>query len=107
MAKHVWIVANLGLPVPICWFIRSLTGLSYRRIGLILAFSFPLQRNLLYGQLYVFLLALIVAGCWCYVKEHYILSGALIAIAAMRRNCVFTESLASRRKHRSERPVVS
>ena len=82
VAKHAWIIANLGLLVPICWFIHSLTGLSYRRIALILAFSFPLQRNLLYGQYYVLLLALIVAGCWCYVKERYILSGALIAIAA-------------------------
>ena len=81
-AKHVWIIANLALLVPLCWFIHSLTGLSYRRIALVLAFSFPLQRNLLYGQYYVFLLLLIVAACWCYVKEHYVFSGALIAIAA-------------------------
>jgi hypothetical protein len=81
-AKHVWIIANLALLVPLCWFDHSLTGLSYRRIALVLAFSFPLQRNLLYGQFYIFLLALIVAACWCYVQEHYVLSGALIAVAA-------------------------
>ena len=81
-AKHAWIIANLALLVPLCWFIHSLTGLSYRRIALVVAFSFPLQRNLLYGQYYVLLLVLIVAACWCYVKEHYVLSGALIAIAA-------------------------
>jgi hypothetical protein len=81
-AKHVWIIVNLALLAPLCWFIRSLTGLSYRRIALILAFNFPLQRNLLYGQYYVLLLVLIVAACWCYVKEHYVLSGALIAVAA-------------------------
>jgi hypothetical protein len=81
-AKHVWIIANLALLFPLCWFIHSLTGLSYRRIALVVAFSFPLQRNLLYGQYYVLLLVLIVAACWCYVKEHYILSGALIAVAA-------------------------
>jgi len=81
-AKHAWMIANLVFLVPICWFIHSLTGLSYRRIALILAFSFPLQRNLLYGQYYLFILALTVAACWCYVKEHYVLSGALIAIAA-------------------------
>ena len=81
-AKHVWIVANLALLVPLCWFIHSLTGLSYLRIALVVAFSFPLQRNLLYGQYYVLLLVLIVAACWCHVKEHYILSGALIAVAA-------------------------
>ena len=81
-AKHVWIIANLALLVPLCWFIHSLTGFSYRRIALVLAFSFPLQRNLLYGQFYVFLLVLIVAACWCHVKQHYVLSGALIAVAA-------------------------
>ena len=81
-AKHAWMIANLAFLVPICWFIHSLTGLSYQRIALILTFSFPLQRNLLYGQYYVFILALTVAACWCYVKEHYVLSGALIAIAA-------------------------
>jgi hypothetical protein len=81
-SKHVWMIVNLALLVPLCWFIHSLTGFSYRRIALVLAFSFPLQRNLLYGQFYVFLLVLIVAACWCYAKEHYVLSGALIAVAA-------------------------
>jgi len=81
-AKHAWIIANLALLVPLCWFIHSLTSLSYRRIALVLAFSFPLQRNLLYGQFYIFLLVLIVAACWCYVKERYVVSGALIAVAA-------------------------
>ena len=81
-AKHVWMIANLALLVPLCWLIRSLTGFSYRRIALVLAFSFPLQRNLLYGQFYIFLLVVILAACWCYVKELYVLSGALIAVAA-------------------------
>lgn len=81
-AKHVWMIANLALLVPLCWLIHSLTGFSYRRIALVFGFSFPLQRNLLLGQFYVLILALIVAACWCYVNEHYALSGALIAIAA-------------------------
>jgi hypothetical protein len=81
-AKHAWIIASLALLVPLAWFVHSLTGLSYRRIALVLAFSFPLQRNLLYGQFYVFLLVLIVAACWCYVRGQYVLSGALIAVAA-------------------------
>ena len=81
-AKHVWMIANLALLVPLCWLIRSLTGLSYRRIAMVLTLSVPLQRNLLYGQFYILLLVLIVAACWCYVKEHFVLSGALIAVAA-------------------------
>ena len=80
-AKHAWIIANLALLVPLCCFIHSLTGLSYRRVALVLAFSFPLQRNLLYGQYYVFLLVLIVAACWSHLRGHYVLSGALIAVA--------------------------
>jgi hypothetical protein len=81
-AKHVWMIANLAFLVPLCWLIHSLTGFSYRRVAMVLAFSIPLQRNLLFGQFYIFLLVLIVAACWCYVKEHYFLSGALIAVAA-------------------------
>src|ERR1700733_11458655 len=81
-AKHVWMLVNLALLVPLCWLLRSLTGLSYQRIGLVCALSFPLHRNMLFGQFYLFLLVLIVAACWAYLKEFYLLSGALIAIAA-------------------------
>jgi hypothetical protein len=81
-AKHVWMLANLALLVPLCWLLRSLTGLSYQRIALVCALSFPLHRNLLFGQYYLFLLVLIVAACWAYLQEFYLLSGALIAIAA-------------------------
>ena len=81
-AKHVWILVNLALLVPLCWLLRSLTGLSYQRVALVLALSFPLHRNLQFGQYYIFLLALIVAACWCYVRKFYAVSGALIAIAA-------------------------
>ena len=82
-AKHVWILVNLALLVPLCWLLRSLTGLSYQRAALVLALSFPLYRNLQFGQYYIFLLALIVAACWCYVRKFYAISGALIAIAAV------------------------
>lgn len=81
-AKRVWILVSLAVLVPLCWFLRSLTGLSYQRVALVLALSFPLQRNLQFGQYYIFLLALIVAACWCYVRKYYAVSGALIAIAA-------------------------
>ena len=82
-AKHLWILLNLALLVPLCWLLRSLTGLSYQRIGLVFAFSFPLHRNLLYGQFYLLLLLLIVAACWAYLREKHALAGALIAIAAV------------------------
>jgi hypothetical protein len=82
VAKHVWILVNLALLLPLSWLLRSLTTLTYQRIALVLAFSIPLNRNLLFGQYYIFLLVLIVAACWAYVRELYVLSGALIAIAA-------------------------
>jgi hypothetical protein len=81
-AKHVWMIVNLALLVPLCWLLHSLTGLSYQRIALVCALSFPLHRNLLFGQYYLFLLILIAAACWAYLKEIYFLSGALVAIAA-------------------------
>jgi Glycosyltransferase family 87/WD40-like Beta Propeller Repeat len=81
-AKHVWIVANLVLLVPLCWLLRLMTGLPYRRIGLAFALSFPLHKDLLFGQFYVLLLLLIVAACWAYLEEKPALAGALIAVAA-------------------------
>jgi hypothetical protein len=81
-AKHVWLLVNLALLVPLCWLLRSLTGLSYQRIALVFALSFPLHRNLLYGQFYLLLLLLIVAGCWAYLRGYHVLAGVLIAIAA-------------------------
>ncbi len=81
-AKHVWMLVNLALLVPLCWMLRSMTGLSYQRVALVFALSFPLHRNLLYGQFYVLLLVLIVAACWTYLRKYYVLAGALVAVAA-------------------------
>jgi Glycosyltransferase family 87/WD40-like Beta Propeller Repeat len=81
-AKHLWILANLALLIPLCRMLRTMTGLSYRHIALIFALSFPLHRNLLYGQYYVFLLFLLVAGCWAYLRGRHGVAGALVAIAA-------------------------
>jgi hypothetical protein len=81
-AKHVWMLVNLALLIPLCWMMRSMTGLTYQRLALVLALSFPLHRNLLYGQFYVFLLVLIVAACWAYLRELYVLAGILVAVAA-------------------------
>ncbi|MGA9673573.1 MAG: glycosyltransferase 87 family protein [Terracidiphilus sp.] len=81
-AKHIWILLNLGFLVPIGWMLRSMTGLSYRRIALAFALSFPLHRNFSLGQFYVFLLLLIVTACWAYLRGYHALAGALVAIAA-------------------------
>jgi hypothetical protein len=81
-AKRLWILLCLALLIPMGWMLRSMTGLSYQRIALVFALSFPLHRNLLFGQYYVLLLLLIVAGCWMWSRERYVLAGGLIALAA-------------------------
>jgi len=81
-AKHIWILLNLALLVPIGWMLRSMTRLSYQRIALVFTLSIPLQRNLQFGQFYIFLLLLIVAACWTYLRGYRALAGVLVAIAA-------------------------
>lgn len=81
-AKQLWIVANLLFLLPLAWFLQSMTGLGYRRIALSFALSVPLYRNLEYGQLYIFLLLLIAAGCWAYLRGFRATAGVLIAFAA-------------------------
>lgn len=83
VAKHIWIVFNLCLLIPITWILRSLTGLSSRRIALAIFLSFPLYRNLLYGQFYIFLLFLILAACISYLRGRKSASAALVAIAGV------------------------
>lgn len=84
-AKRVWIFLSLALLVPIAWMMRSMTGLSYVRIGLIFALNFPLYRNIEIGQFYVFLLAMIVPACWATMRGQNVLSGALVSIAAVAK----------------------
>jgi len=81
-AKHVWIVFNLLLLVPLAWTLRRMTKLSYAQIVLVMALSFPLHRNLLFGQFYILLLVMILAGCWCWMRGWKAGAGVLIAVAA-------------------------
>jgi hypothetical protein len=82
-AKHLWLLLQLALLVPISLALRSFTAQPLRRIALLTAACLPLHRNLLYGQFYILLLALLVTACWAYRRHLSVLSGALIAIATM------------------------
>jgi hypothetical protein len=84
-AKHLWTLLQLTLIPPILLALHSLTGQPLRRIALFTVLCIPLHRNLIYGQFYILLLALIVAACWAYSKGHRALSGSLIAIATMTK----------------------
>jgi Glycosyltransferase family 87/WD40-like Beta Propeller Repeat len=81
-AKRAWIVFTLLLLVPIAWMLHSMTDLSYRRIALIFALSFPLYSNLEDGQFYVLLLLIVAAACWAYLGGFVPLAGAFVALAA-------------------------
>jgi hypothetical protein len=81
-AKRVWIILSLALLIPIGWFLRSMTALSYRRIALIFALNVPLYRNIEFGQFYMLLLLIIVAACWATLHGRHALAGSLVAIAA-------------------------
>jgi Glycosyltransferase family 87/WD40-like Beta Propeller Repeat len=81
-AKHIWILLNLLLLVPIGWMLRSITRLNYQQIALAFSLSIPLYRNLEFGQFYVLLLLLIVAAVWAYLRGYRALAGVLVALAA-------------------------
>lgn len=82
-AKRIWILLNFAFLLPIGWILRSLTQLNYRRIALALLLSFPLYRNLLYGQFYIFLLLLLLSACWCYLRGKHATAGFLVGVAAV------------------------
>ena len=62
-AKHIWLLFQLALLVPTGLGLRALTAQPLRRLALLAAVCFPLHRNLLYGQFYLLLLAILVAAC--------------------------------------------
>ena len=84
-AKHAWLLLQLALLVPIGLGLRALTGQSLRRLTLLAVACFPLHRNLLYGQFYILLLAILVAACWACTRRLSVVAGALIAVATMAK----------------------
>jgi Glycosyltransferase family 87/Dipeptidyl peptidase IV (DPP IV) N-terminal region len=81
-AKHCWLILNLGLLLATFWVLHCLTALSWRRILLIAALSFPLRVNFLLGQYYVLLLFLLTLACWLYVGQRRFMAGVFVGFAA-------------------------
>ena len=84
-AKHLWLILQLCLLIPIVFALESLTGQPLRRIALLSVACFPLHRNLLYGQFYILLLAMLIGACYAYRRRLSALAGALVAVAAMTK----------------------
>jgi hypothetical protein len=80
VAKHAWLLFNLALLVPIAWLMSGVSGLSLLQVGCLLGLSFPLHRNLLYGQYYIVLLGVLTAGCWAIQRQRNRMAGSLIAL---------------------------
>ncbi|RXH54186.1 glycosyltransferase family 87 protein [Granulicella sibirica] len=81
IAKRIWLVFQIALLLPIVYGLREMTGQPLRRIALIVLGCPPLHRNLLYGQFYVLLTALLIGACWAHQRKRMSLAGALVAIA--------------------------
>lgn len=80
-AKHCWLILNAGLLVVSAGMLRSMVGLRWSRVALLILASYPLERNFLTGQFYVLLLFFIAMGLWLHLRGYRILAGAAIAIA--------------------------
>lgn len=80
-AKRVWIVLNLLLLGAVAMFLRGMTHWPWRRIALPICVSFPLLRNVEYGQYYLLLLFLVTAAIWLYLKNRSLVAGIVMGIA--------------------------
>jgi hypothetical protein len=79
-AKHYWIIVNLILLGFTIVLLRRITYLPWRRILLVIALSFPLHRNLLYGQYYVLLLFTLSLACWLYIRHLRFTAGLIVGL---------------------------
>ncbi len=81
-AKHVWLLLQLALLLPITIALRQVSGQPLLRIAWLAFACFPLHRNLLYGQYYILLLALLLGACWALQRERFAVTGILVGLAA-------------------------
>ncbi len=79
-AKHAWLLFNIALLFPIVWLMSGVSGLSLLQAGCLLGLSFPLHRNLLYGQYYIVLLGILTAAFWAIQRQRNRMAGSLVAL---------------------------
>jgi Glycosyltransferase family 87/WD40-like Beta Propeller Repeat len=82
VAKHCWLIFNLGLLLATLVFLRYLTASSWRHVFLVAALSGPLRANFLLGQYYILLLFLLTLACWLYLGQRRFTAGLLVGLAA-------------------------
>ena len=83
VAKRVWLVLNLFFLVASLWMLRSVTSLTWRRLGLIsLLCVLPLHIDFLFGRHYVLILMLICGAYYASSLDRERTSGAMLGTAA-------------------------
>jgi hypothetical protein len=85
-ANRVWLVVSFGLLLLAVWLLKTITSLTWRRVGLLTFLAVaPLHKNFLLGQVHVVMLVLLALAAWLYFKDWPFFSGiALAAGAAMK-----------------------
>jgi len=81
-AKHCWLLINFGLLIATLYLLRDMTHISWSRIALVAALSFPLRGNFITGQYYVLLLFLLTLACYLYLRQKRFLAGVIIGLTA-------------------------
>ena len=82
-ANRVWLVINLGLMLSVAALLKRITGLTWRRIAVLILLAVdPLRKNFLLGQVHVVVLCLLVLAAYLYFRDQPFLSGITLAIAA-------------------------
>jgi hypothetical protein len=80
-AKHLWLLLNAALLLASAWMLVRIVILPRSRMVLLIAASYPLQRNLQNGQFYLLLLFFLTWGLWLYLRGYRFCAGAAIAVA--------------------------
>jgi hypothetical protein len=80
-AKRAWVLFNLALLAGTIAILARLSEVSWQWLTIAATLSFPLYRNLEYGQYYVVILLLLTAALWAHLKRRSFTAGLLLAIA--------------------------
>jgi hypothetical protein len=82
-AKHGWLLLNLIFLALAAVLLHRMSGLSARRITILIFLAIvPLRTNFLFGQQCILLLLLFSLAAWFYLRNRPLSSGAALAIAA-------------------------
>jgi hypothetical protein len=82
-ANRCWLMLNLALLWFTAVFLKLITQLGLRRIGILIFLAIaPLRSNFLQGQEHVIVLCLLALAAWLYVGDRHCLSGIVLATAA-------------------------